>query len=159
MENPPLNLPPYDMKIMHDGGRIKIYDRLRKKYVALTPEEYVRQHFINWLIEYLHYPASIVNNEITVDFNGMSRRCDTVVFRPGDSPLMIVEYKAPDVNITQETFDQIYRYNSVLKARMLVVSNGLRHYCCVMDYDNDSYHFIPKIPDYRELTFGGAREN
>lgn len=145
---PPLNLPPVDLRIRREGELIKVYDPLRGKFVHLTPEEYVRQHFTSFLIEQLHYPRSIMANEITIDLNGTKKRCDTVVFGHDGQPLMIMEYKAPGVAVTQGVFDQIVRYNMRLRARYLVVSNGLRHYCCVIDYDKDTYHFIPRIPDY-----------
>ncbi len=140
------------MKIEEADGVIRVFDPLRSKYVALTPEEHVRQQFTAWLRSDFHYPASLMANEIGVDVNGMKKRCDTVVFNPDGTPLVIIEYKAPEVKITQDTFDQIARYNMVLKARYLIVSNGLNHYCCVIDYDHQTYHFIPSIPDYREMN-------
>lgn len=146
-----LNLPHADLKFRKEDGIVKVYDPLRDKYVALTPEEYVRQQFVNWLADGLHYPRTLMANEIKIDLNGTTRRCDTVVFNPDGRPLAIVEYKAPDVTVSQNVFDQIARYNSVLKADYLIVTNGLRHYCCKMDYANETYHFIPSIPDYKEL--------
>lgn len=157
-ENPPLNLPGYDFKLRKEGNTIKIYDFIRRKYVALTPEEYVRQHFVNWLCTELGYPPSIVANEVRIHLNETQRRCDTVIFNPGSEPLMIVEYKAPDIALSQATFDQIVRYNMVLRARYLVVSNGMKHYCCVMDYKNNTYNFIPRIPAYSEVIMS-LREN
>lgn len=148
---PELNLPPAPIKTKEENGILKAFDPLRKKYVALTPEEYVRQHFIAWMQTVFHYPASLMANEIGISVNGMKKRCDTVVFSPGGTPLVIVEYKAPDVAITQNVFDQIARYNMALKARYLIVSNGINHYCCVMDYDRMTYNFIPSIPDYNIL--------
>lgn len=140
------------LRIVTDGdGKRKVFDPLRKKYVALTPEEHVRQTFVAWMTGELHYPASIMANEVSVRLNGMSRRCDTVVFHPDGRPLMIVEYKAPDVQISQATFDQIVRYNMVLRAEYLVVSNGLSTYCCHIDYRTGSYQFIPAVPDYAAL--------
>lgn len=127
---------------------LKVFDPLRAKYVAITPEEYVRQHFTAWLISSLGYPKSLVSNEVSITLNNTRRRCDTVVFRSDGSPLMIVEYKAPAVTINQEVFDQIARYNIVLRSRYLVVSNGLNHYCCEMHYDSNSYTFLPEIPEY-----------
>lgn len=135
-----------------EDGILKIYDRLRKKAVALTPEEYVRQHFVNYLIEYLHYPASRMANEIGIQLNGTKKRCDTVIFGDDTLPLVIVEYKSPKIDITQEVFDQIVRYNMKLHAKYLIVSNGLRHYCCINDYLNDTYRFLPHIPPYEELA-------
>lgn len=149
--NPPLNLPPARLRTRLDGERLQVRDPLRQKYVALTPEEYVRQHFVNYLIEYLSYPPMMMANEIKIELNGTTRRCDTVVFGSDTRVLMIVEYKAPDVLLTQDVFDQIVRYNMTLRARYLVVSNGLNHYCCVIDYKSGSYHFLPKIPVYTDL--------
>lgn len=149
---PPLNLPEMNLLTKLDGEILKVYDSLRKKYVALTPEEYVRQHFVNYLVNSLHYPASRLTNEIGIRLNGTFKRCDTVFFGVDGEPAIIVEYKAPSVNITQDVFDQIFRYNLKLKARYLIVSNGIKHYCCAINYENDSYHFIPQIPDYSELS-------
>lgn len=146
-----LNLPPFDMKVKRGDNILKVFDPLRKKYVALTPEEYVRQHFVNWLITGLRYPSSLTANEIGIELNGTKRRCDTIVFNPDGSPLMIVEYKAPNVSISQKVFDQIVRYNMVLHARYLTVSNGIRHFCCIIDYAANTYHFIPEIPNYTDL--------
>ncbi len=131
-----------------EGDILKVFDPLRQKYVALTPEEYVRQHFTAWMTDYLGYPASLMNNEVSLSLNNTKRRCDTVVFHSDGSPLMIIEYKAPTVAITQKVFDQIARYNIVLHSRYLIVSNGLRHFCCRMDYDKDSYAFLPQIPTW-----------
>lgn len=129
-----------------EDGILKVFDSFRGKYVALTPEEYVRQHFTSWLTSDLCYPKSLVSNEVSIKLNNTSRRCDTVVFRSDGSPLMIAEYKAPTVNITQEVFDQIARYNLVLRSRFLVVSNGMNHYCCEMHYDSYTYSFLSSIP-------------
>lgn len=152
MTFPSLNIPYTPLKVSKTEGGIKVYDPLRDKLVALTPEEYVRQQFTAWMRDEYHYPASLMANEIGVEVNGMKKRCDTVVFNRDGSPMVIVEYKAPDIKISQDTFDQIVRYNLTLKARYLIVSNGINHYCCVMDYDNNTYHFVPGIPDYLDLT-------
>lgn len=151
-----LNLPEADLKLRREGETVKVFDSLRRKYVAFTPEENVRQHFVAWLTGALHYPASLCANEIEINLNGLRRRPDTVVFGNDMRPLMIVEYKAPDVAITQDVFDQIARYNMVLKAKYLVVSNGLKHYCCVLDHVRGEYHFIPHIPEYQELLTGSS---
>lgn len=129
-----------------DGRILKVFDPLRRKYVALTPEEYVRQHFTAWMTDSLGYPGSLMSNEVSLKLNNTSRRCDTVVFRSDGSPAVIVEYKAPSVAITQSVFDQIARYNMVLQARFLIVSNGMRHFCCELDYDNETYRFLSRIP-------------
>lgn len=145
---PPLNLPPVEIKLQKEGKIMKIFDPFRSKYVALTPEEYVRRHFSEYLASTLHYPKSNIANEIKVEVNGRSLRCDTMITDQYGAPLMIVEYKAPTVNISQDTFDQIVRYNMTLKARYLVVSNGMHHYCCIADYENNTYHFLSEIPEY-----------
>lgn len=149
---PDLRLPPMQTKIQRGkDGVERVWDELRQKYVALTPEEWVRQHFVNWMISDKGYAKSMMANEIGIHVNGMSRRCDTVVFGRDKRPIAIVEYKAPNVKITQDVFDQIVRYNLSLHASYLIVSNGLNHYCCKINYQNNTYHFIPNIPDYRTL--------
>lgn len=152
MSLPPLNLPPYNLLTAEENNILKVFDRLRQKYVALTPEEYVRQHFVNFLIEYLKYPPSVMANEIAIDLNGRRKRCDTVVFGHDGRPSVIVEYKSPSTEITQDVFDQIVRYNMKLHARYLIVSNGLKHFCCVMDYSANDYHFIARIPEYSDIS-------
>lgn len=145
-DNPPLNLPPVDLRLRMVGKILKVFDPLRSRYVALTPEEYVRQHFTAWMTAQLGYPGSLMKNEVSIKLNDTSRRCDTVVFRSDGSPAVVLEYKAPTVTITQDVFDQIARYNMVLRSRFLIVSNGLRHFCCEMDYEKKSYRFLPNIP-------------
>lgn len=154
MNEDKLNLPPVSLKLREEEGILKVFDPIRNKYVAFTPEENVRRHFTAWLTDSLHYPATLMANEVTISFNGMNRRCDTVVYNRDMTPMVIVEYKAPDVTVTQAVFDQIVRYNMILRARYLIVSNGIRHYCCVMDYEKGTYHFIPKVPDYMEIKNG-----
>lgn len=155
---PELNLPSCNIRLKEFEGETKIFDPLREKWVRVTPEEWVRQHFIYWLNHQFHYPFSLMANEIGLKVNGAKKRCDTIIFRNDGSPLIIVEYKAPNVNITQTVFDQIVRYNMSLHAEYLIVSNGLSHYCCKIDYINNTYNFIPKIPDYRTIM-SGASEN
>lgn len=149
-----LSLPPINADLHRDISGVRIYDRLRRRYVSLTPEEWVRQHFVSYLIDHKGYPAPLMANEVSLTLNGTSRRCDTVVFDRRGCPAVIVEYKAPSVQITQKVFDQIMRYNMVLKALVLVVSNGLSHYCCRIDYENRQVVFLADIPEYRDvLTF------
>ena len=124
---------------------------IRRRYVALTPEEWVRQHFVHFLIVHKWYPSSLMANEVLLNLNGTKKRCDTVLYKRDLSARMIVEYKAPHIEITQAVFDQITRYNMVLKVDYLVVSNGMQHYCCRMDYDTQSYSFLSDIPDYDAL--------
>ncbi len=146
-----LNLPPYKFNIQRTSAGNKIFDMLRKRFVALTPEEWVRQHFTAYLINHKGYPASLMANEVSLTLNGTSRRSDTVIFDRQGSPLVIVEYKATTIEISQKTFEQIVRYNMVLHARYLIVSNGMTHYCCQIDYNNHSYKFLPEIPEYNSL--------
>lgn len=147
----PLSLPPYPCKTCRREGRTYIFDILRGKYVALTPEEWVRQHFVHYLIEQKGYPQALMANEVQIVLNGMKRRCDTVLYRRDLSARMIIEYKKPEVKVTQAVFDQITRYNLVLKVDYLIVSNGIEHYCCRMDYERNHYVFLPEIPDYIQL--------
>lgn len=145
-----LNLPRYAYKLKRDGDSVSIFDPLRRKYVTLTPEEWVRQHFVSFLISCKGYPAGRMGNEISLVVNRQKRRCDTIVYDGRGEPMVIVEYKAPQVAITQSVFDQIVRYNMVLKVKYLIVSNGLRHYACRINYTDNSYEFLKDIPSYEE---------
>ncbi len=147
-----LNLPSFERKVMMKGGKPAIFDVIRRQYVALTPEEWVRQHFVHFLIEHKGYPQSLMANEVQLKLNGMSRRCDTVVYDRTLRPRVIVEYKAPTVSITQQVFDQICRYNMVLQVDYLIVSNGLVHYCCKVDKTTGTYTFLQEIPEYSHVT-------
>lgn len=145
----PLNLPPFDAKTRSANGKIQIFDILRNKFVALTPEEWVRQHFVHYMIKDKGYPQALMANEVAVSLNGMSRRCDTVVYsQKGLKPYIIIEYKAPSVEITQKVFNQICRYNMVLEVEYLIVSNGLKHYCCRIDIKKGEYAFLSDIPPF-----------
>ena len=146
-----LILPPVELKIVRRNGIFKVFDPLRKAYFNLTEEEFVRQIFVSWLIRDLHYPSSLMANEIGIKLNDTYKRCDTIIFRSDGSPLMIIEYKSPSINITQEVFNQIVRYNMALNADYLVVSNGYINFCCKVDYDNHKIEFLQEIPDYNEL--------
>lgn len=146
-----LNLPSYQANVKDSNGRLSIFDCLRKRFVKLTPEEWVRQHFINYLITEKAYPNSLIANEIQINLNDTKKRCDSVVYNLNLEPLVIIEYKAPNVKITQATFDQIVRYNIVLKVAYLIVTNGLHHYCCYVDYSNQTITYLPDIPSYTEL--------
>lgn len=146
-----LNLPPFDVKMQQRNGKNFIFDPLRRKYISLTPEEWVRQHFIHFLTNYKGYPKGLLANEIQLNLNGTKKRCDTVLFNKDLSARMIIEYKAPNIEITQAVFDQITRYNMVLKVEYLIVSNGIHHYCCHIDYSTMQYTFLPDIPAYSEL--------
>lgn len=146
-----LNLPVFDAKIAVRNGKKVIFDVIRRRYVALTPEEWVRQHFVHFLLTYKGYPQALMANEVQLQLNGTKKRCDTVLYWRDLTARMIIEYKAPEIEITQAVFDQITRYNMVLKVDYLVVSNGMRHYCCRMDYERNSYTFLKDIPDYSSL--------
>lgn len=146
-----LNLPAFDTKIATRDGKNVIFDVIRRRYVALTPEEWVRQHFVHFLIGHKGYPSALMANEVLLNLNGTKKRCDTVLYARDLSARMIVEYKAPHIEITQEVFDQIARYNIVLKVDYLVVSNGMQHYCCCLDYAKQSYTFLQDIPEYGSL--------
>lgn len=147
----PLNLPLYKTKISTRNGKMVIYDNIRKRFVALTPEEWVRQHFVHFLIEHKDYPHTLMANEVLLNLNNMKRRCDTVLYTKTIQPQMIIEYKAPSIKITQEVFSQISLYNIALKVDYLIVSNGIDHFCCKMDYTAQSYHFLNDIPHYDML--------
>ena len=147
----PLNLPSIEANIKQDGGKKLIFDPLRKRYVSLTPEEWVRQHFVMFLINYKNYPSALIANETSISLNGMSRRCDSVVFRSSLEPLVIVEYKAPHVTITKKTFMQAHCYNQVLRVPYIIITNGLTHYCYHIDYTAMSMKFLNDIPFYKDL--------
>ena len=147
-----LNLPLYEAKISTENGKTRIFDKLRRTYVALTPEEWGRQNFVHYLINHKGYPSSLMANETAINLNNIKLRCDTVVYDRNLTPRAIVEYKAPDIKIDQNVFAQISRYNLVLKVDYLIVSNGLKHYCCKMDYATSSYTFLHEIPDYETLV-------
>lgn len=146
-----LNLPSFEAKIDARNGKKVIFDVIRRRYVALTPEEWVRQHFVHFLIAYKGYPSSLLANEVMIRLNGTTKRCDTVLYRRDLSARMIIEYKAPHVEVTQQVFEQITRYNMTLKADYLIVSNGMQHYCCRMNYEQQNYSFLKDIPDYKLL--------
>ena len=145
-----LNLPPFQVKTQTDPeGNTKIWDFLRKRYVRLTPEESLRQHFTHYLTTEKDYPSTLLANEVTINVCGVSRRCDSVLYSPkGGLPRVIIEYKAPHIAITQAVFQQILSYNSVLKADYLMVSNGMSHYCCHIDYKAMKAEYLRDIPHY-----------
>lgn len=148
-----LNLPPFQIKTKQDNnGNVQIFDFLRHRYIKLTPEEWVRQHFTHYLIVYKGYPQALLANEVTINVCGVARRCDSVLYNArGGTPKVIIEYKAPHITITQTVFQQIYAYNSVLKADYLIVSNGLSHYCCYVNYKKMSVEYLRDIPAFSEL--------
>ncbi|HOY31504.1 MAG TPA: type I restriction enzyme HsdR N-terminal domain-containing protein [Bacteroidales bacterium] len=146
----PLNLPPYEFSV-RQGAPPKIFDTIRKKYVALTPEEWVRQNFLRYLVVEKKYPASLIRIEHPLKVYKLQKRCDAVVCDNKGHPLVIVEFKSPDVALNQAVFDQISRYNIALKVKYLIVSNGMEHYCCIVDTKSRSCHFLDNIPEYSAL--------
>lgn len=143
-----LNLPDYDFKLKSSENKRLIFDKLRKKYFVLTPEEWVRQHFVHFLIEEKKYPVTLIAIEKQLIINNLKKRSDILVFNTNGTPEIIVECKAPQVKITQDTFDQIARYNLKLQAKYLIVTNGLEHFYCKMDFKKETYIFLPEIPSY-----------
>ncbi len=148
---PVLNLPSYPFQIRELRGRTMIFDPLRQRYVRLTPEEWVRQHFVQYLIRECGYPRALIAVEMAFTYQGMPRRADVVVHDRRGRPLLLVECKAPEVEVRQATFDQAARYNLVIQAGYLVVTNGLVHYCCVLDRAQHTYRFLEALPRYEEL--------
>jgi len=146
-----LNLPKFTVKVTEKEGKRFIHDKVRNRYVALTPEEWVRQHFVNYLLTEKDYPQSLVANEIKITLNNTSKRCDTIVYNKYLNPLMVIEYKSPNIQISPSVFEQIVRYNMTLRVRYLIVSNGITHFCCKICYESQSYSFLSEIPFYAEL--------
>ena len=146
-----LNLPPYAYKLKQNNGSVQIWDAVRRKYVALTPEEWVRQHFIAYLVGSKKYPLGRIGNEISLSLNGRSRRCDTLVDDAEGQPLVLIEYKAPHISVSQKVFEQAVRYNICFRVPYIMLSNGISHYCCHIDYDSRKYSFLTEIPLYNEL--------
>lgn len=149
MEN--LNLPTYSFKIKYELQRKLIFDSIRRKYVVLTPEEWVRQNFIRYLVDEKGYPGSLIAVEKKVDVNLLPQRSDIILYNGNAHAVMIVECKSAKIKITQDVFNQVARYNIKLRVPFLVVTNGLQHYCCKMDYEKKSFKFIQEIPFYESI--------
>lgn len=143
-----LNLPKYAFRFKSSENKVHIFDDIRKKFVVLQPEEWVRQHVVQFLIQYKKYPKQYINVEKLLKVNGLNKRYDILAFHPDGSINLAVECKAPQVKITQAVFDQIARYNLTLAADYLMVTNGMQHYYCKMDYENEKYIFLKDLPDY-----------
>jgi hypothetical protein len=146
-----LNLPDYSFLLRLNTNEGVIFDPFRKKNVKLTPEEWVRQNFLMFLIKDKGYPEGLLSVEMALTLNNLSRRCDIVAFDSTGKPRVIVECKAPRVKVTQKTFDQIATYNLKLRVNYLIITNGLNHYCCLMNYVNNSYIFLEDIPEFAEV--------
>ena len=143
-----LNFPTFRFRFKNSENKVAIFDEIRKKFIILTPEEWVRQHVTQYLLQEKKYPKSYINVEKLIKINDLTKRYDLVVFQPNGELFLLVECKAPEVKISQQTFDQIARYNLTLKAKYLMVTNGLNHYFCEMDFENEKYLFLEKLPDY-----------
>ena len=143
-----MNFPVYSFRFKNSENKVSIFDSIRKKFILLTPEEWVRQHVVQFLLQDKKYPKSYINVEKIITVNGLKKRYDGVVFEPNGAIFLLIECKAPKVPISQHTFDQIARYNLVLKAKYLMVTNGLNHYFCQMDFENEKYVFLKELPEY-----------
>jgi hypothetical protein len=147
-----LNLPAYRFRIKKSSDdKLFIFDEIRQKNILLTPEEWVRQHLIRFLIEVKKYPASLISIESGVKVNRLSRRYDALVYSRQGYPILLMECKASTVSINQTTFDQIVAYNQTVRAKYLLVSNGMKHYCCKLNTDARNYNFLEDIPPYHSL--------
>jgi len=145
-----LNFPTYSFRLKSKENKVFIFDILRKKEVVLTPEEWVRQHVVHWLLKDKNYPASIIAIEKQLQLNKTTKRTDILLFDKKGMPDVIVECKAPHIPITQASFDQIARYNLQLNANVLMVTNGLQHYYCAIDHKKETYIFLPELPAYQK---------
>ena len=148
----PLNFPEFQFKLRTFNNRQEIFDAVRRKYVALNPEEWVRQHLIAYLTSIKGYPISIIGVEKQLLLNRQTKRFDLVVFDRNARPLILAECKAPGVEVSEKTFDQAARYNIMLKADFFLITNGLQHYFCRLDYENKRYVFIEDIPHLDDLN-------
>jgi hypothetical protein len=153
-----LNLPEYEFAIREGKDALLIFDPFRSKYVVLTPEEQVRQHFARFLVEDFGYPRGLMMTEHAMTVNKMKKRCDIIVFHRNGQPLVLVECKAPKVPVDQSVFDQVARYNVAFRVRYLMVTNGMKHYCCKVDFSTESIAFLDHIPHYSEVS-AAAEEN
>jgi len=142
-----LNFPDYTFRFKNSENKSLIFDVIRKKFVRLTPEEWVRQHVVHFLISDKHFSSSLINVEKQLILNNTKKRYDIVVFNSDGSIYLIVECKAPNISISQDTFDQIARYNLVTNAKYLMVTNGSTHYYCQMDYENECFIFLEEVPE------------
>lgn len=143
-----LNFPTFTFRFKNSENKVAIFDEIRKKFIILTPEEWVRQHVTQYLLQEKKYPKSYINVEKLIKINDLTKRYDLVVFQPDGTLFLLVECKAPEVKVTQQTFDQIARYNLTLKAKYLMVTNGLNHYFCEMDFENEKYVLLEQLPDF-----------
>ncbi|MBE7176745.1 MAG: type I restriction enzyme HsdR N-terminal domain-containing protein [Mucilaginibacter polytrichastri] len=148
MQLPALNLPPYPIKLVQKGDALYVFDALRKKQLLCTPEEWVRQHVLHFLMGEKGYPKALIQSEGGLTFNAMARRHDILAFNRRGEKLLLVECKAPNIRIDQAVLDQASRYNQVHRAPLLMVSNGLQHLFCEVDYVSATYRFLEDLPDF-----------
>jgi type I site-specific restriction-modification system R (restriction) subunit len=147
-----LNLPGVDLRTRMNQGKHEVFDPVRKRHVSLTAEEWVRQHFLYFLIIHKNVPPSLIAVEASIKYNNLSKRCDIVVYNRNGQPVLIVECKAPEVEINQDVFQQVAMYNMTLKVRFLVFTNGMDHYICEVDHEKGSFRFLKDIPDFEEMN-------
>ena len=146
-----LNLPEYNFKFIKENNKLKIFDSVRKLFVVLTPEEWVRQNYIMFLINEKKVPASHIITESQLKLHELKKRTDVIVYNKKMEAAVLIEFKAPEVKIQTTVFEQINRYNLALKLKYLVVTNGLTHYFCKINYDENKVDFLNDIPMYDEL--------
>ncbi len=146
-----LNFPKYTFRFKNSENKVSIFDEIRKKFIILTPEEWVRQNVVQYLLQEKRYPKSYINVEKLIKVNDLSKRYDVIVYQPNGEIFLLIECKAPEIKIAQETFNQIARYNLTLKANYLMVTNGVNHYFCEMDFENEKYNFLKELPEF-EIT-------
>ncbi len=146
----PLNLPAYAFRLRESNNKLYIFDQLRKRRLLLTPEEWVRQHWIHYLIAHKGYPKGLIRTEAGFTLNSLKKRHDLLVTDTSGNPVLLAEFKAPQVKITQAVFEQIARYNMVHRVPLLLVSNGLQHYYCSIDFEQQSFTFIKELPAYQK---------
>ncbi len=144
-----LNLPSFSFRFKNSENKVSIFDAIRKKFIILTPEEWVRQHVVQFLMIEKNYPKSLLNVEKVLQVNGLRKRYDIVVYNSDGTIHILIECKAPEVPISQSTFDQIAQYNMTLQSNYLMVTNGLNHYFCQMDNENEKYQFLTELPNYQ----------
>lgn len=145
------NLPPHQLKLRYENSRKEIFDIIRKRWLVLTPEEEVRQRFLHYMIDHKFYSPGLLAVEYSLKVNNLKRRADIIAFNSFGHPVLMVECKAPSVKINQKVFDQIARYNLSMRVDYLVVTNGLEHFCCQMDFEKQRYYFLEDIPDYKNI--------
>jgi hypothetical protein len=147
-----LNLPVVELRIRIHKGKREVFDPVRKRHVSLTAEEWVRQHFLQFLVIQKRVPSALIAVETSIKYNRLAKRCDLVVYNRNGQPVLIVECKAPEIEISQDVFQQVAMYNMTLKVKYLVVTNGLDHYTCIVDHEAGSFQFLKDIPDYDDMN-------